>query len=643
MDTNQTPQKDSDKTLGVTFTEVRSDEPHEGLTPAAISHIEKTTGPKSHLTGSGEDFNVTSAFTGDQPEMGAIVSDRRHTRVPFSKSLKMAFSEWFGKTKETISELQEGTSAPTKSMDVPKISKAETRKEVLDKAVVDTHLAPKDDTHVTIEKIKTYQKDVSRVTHKPHIREDIDSEKTGWTHTKDEVKTPHVPLPTYTEVSTPHEQVSKTVSEKEIIPPVVEKGAVAPVVHKNDASSKFPSDTSKHASLPSQTIYFKQKPEPVTASDIHVAPVVSKRAVYEPSPEEKQPKEERSRSTWSSAKEPSPTVEKTAVSQPKNSIPDNLPIRTTDVPPPVSQTPTDSIPSNRTIESQNVDIESQKSPLSEPSAVEEPLVTDNKPEFHSTPLPYEAKQGLQALKAKRDVPVSQDVQTKELPGRNNSRLIIIGGVVTLILIIGIGLGVVAKRHMQEEQVPQTPTTILPIGTETSFINSDHNVAISLQGSPEVFRETLRATVESAPAGFTELHPVFIDGTTSRQVTAREFLGFVGNGLPQETLYALEEKFAVGSITTTENEPYLLLRSSQFDTLFTGMLAWEERLQSDLTPLFGTDIQYMSFRDGVRANTPARILRDSEGNEIVVYAIIDRDTVIITSTSEALILLIPEIN
>ncbi len=65
------------------------------------------------------------------------------------------------------------------------------------------------------------------------------------------------------------------------------------------------------------------------------------------------------------------------------------------------------------------------------------------------------------------------------------------------------------------------------------------------------------------------------------------------------------------------------------------------MQADLAPLFGTPQGVPRFTDAVRDNKSIRILYDSAGTEILLYSFIDKNTVVITTSGEALARLITQ--
>ena len=151
-----------------------------------------------------------------------------------------------------------------------------------------------------------------------------------------------------------------------------------------------------------------------------------------------------------------------------------------------------------------------------------------------------------------------------------------------------------------------------------------------------FLQSLKEHIESAQTGITQLYPTIPNGVSERAGTAEETLSILLVNLDGKTLRSFNDTIMIGSITTTKNVPYIILQSYNFDILFSGMLTWEPTLYFDFAPIFGTsNVQGKKFVDAVRDNKPVRVLRDDTGNELLVYSLIDQNTVVITASQDAL--------
>lgn len=200
-----------------------------------------------------------------------------------------------------------------------------------------------------------------------------------------------------------------------------------------------------------------------------------------------------------------------------------------------------------------------------------------------------------------------------------------------LVVFGAG-GVFLFKHMKQESdtvPPPSETTSAP----STEVPPSQSQALGLSGDPSSFLTQMQDAVTHASPGITEFS--VLDSQSSRTATAQELFAFLNSTMPPRTIRALEPVFSIGSVTTTKNEFFLVIRSNNFDALFSGMLAWEPSLYTEFSPLFGTATDTAAFTDAVQNNKSVRILRAKDGSERVVYSFIDNRTVVITQSSDAL--------
>ncbi len=611
--------------LNITFSEVHSDEPHEAVDAGTITRDEHVI-PKSHLANKTGVFNVAKAFSEEGKEDGTIVSEKRIRHVPLSESLQNAFSEWFGKTKENLHEIQEKVVEATEEKEpVPTIAKAETRKEIIEKAATHAHIAPTNDSKVVIEKIRTYTSDIQKITGKPTIKPEAPLNPT-WSHDA-----------TTTEVAPPKPKITETVEAKAVIPDV-QKSIVAPVVtQKSNVTipdfSSAPASTPKPTSLKRVTVESSRPVPKEEKKSPDVAPVITAHT-------------QKSLTDFISHKEVTPTKKEPVLSFIKKETPVT----------PISKSgfedvshiakPEDTITSSSTRPIPTP----EKVPTSIPQPTKLPLKdiesvtpSDAIPEFRSAPIPNNVKRDLDTIRSREEatVPHESTTQTTKLWAGTVTHYALRASILLLIVVTAGALAFYVKSNIQTNAPVEDVTpveTVLPV---SAIADTEHISVTALEGTSELFRTSLHEQVLSAPAGLTEIHATLRSSNVSHKATAVDILTFLDAHVSPTTLKALQSDIIIGSITTSKNEPFIVLKSHSFDALFSGMLAWEKNMQSDFTPLFGAvSTSTPIFEDAVRNNVPARIQYDYARNEVLVYSFISDDTVIITSSSRALELLVP---
>lgn len=76
-------------------------------------------------------------------------------------------------------------------------------------------------------------------------------------------------------------------------------------------------------------------------------------------------------------------------------------------------------------------------------------------------------------------------------------------------------------------------------------------------------------------------------------------------------------------------PFIVIKTSTFDTALGGMLAWEPHMSRDLAPFFGTEGAASTFSDTLHANRDIRVLADTDGDRIV-YSFLNRSTILVST-------------
>ncbi len=91
--------------------------------------------------------------------------------------------------------------------------------------------------------------------------------------------------------------------------------------------------------------------------------------------------------------------------------------------------------------------------------------------------------------------------------------------------------------------------------------------------------------------------------------------------------AIGPNFFFGFHVVDTNAPLLVIPVTSYDHAFAGMLAWEPRMDSDLSPIFNSVSMTVStsgipvertYQDSVMRNYDVRELLDDSGNVVLYY-------------------------
>ena len=124
----------------------------------------------------------------------------------------------------------------------------------------------------------------------------------------------------------------------------------------------------------------------------------------------------------------------------------------------------------------------------------------------------------------------------------------------------------------------------------------------------------------------------------RAATVEEFFSALGVRSTSDLVRALGSDFFFGIHTVDENAPLFVIPVRSYERAFAGMLAWEQTMNSDLSPAFtAVPSQFLGqgglpekrrFSDVVMRNYDVRALKDDRGGEQVYYSFPTRALLVI---------------
>ena len=102
---------------------------------------------------------------------------------------------------------------------------------------------------------------------------------------------------------------------------------------------------------------------------------------------------------------------------------------------------------------------------------------------------------------------------------------------------------------------------------------------------------------------------------------------------------LAPEFFFGIHSFKENEPFIIIRTEEFDNAFAAILRWEKSMPFDLAEFFDLTAEELEnpgyipeFKDIVLLNQDVRILNGKEGT-ILIYGFVDTKTIVLTTHVE----------
>jgi len=179
--------------------------------------------------------------------------------------------------------------------------------------------------------------------------------------------------------------------------------------------------------------------------------------------------------------------------------------------------------------------------------------------------------------------------------------------------------------------------VVPAATTNPLFTAQLQADVFLDQSHSATMSTLLSAVNSTP-GSLYLY-LTRDGGQS-VVPPNEVMNFLAPLAPG----AFTRSVTNISFGSLDNRPFIILRVNNFDNAFSGMLAWEQTMSSDLAPLFGpavtesldaqartsTQTRGAFFKDIVASNLSSRVLVNERGEDRILYTFLDRQTIVITT-------------
>ncbi|MEK7147914.1 MAG: hypothetical protein AAB758_01295 [Patescibacteria group bacterium] len=186
--------------------------------------------------------------------------------------------------------------------------------------------------------------------------------------------------------------------------------------------------------------------------------------------------------------------------------------------------------------------------------------------------------------------------------------------------------------------------------ENRFITPQQTIEIDLTGAS---RDKALEAIQEETGGVREdelKHLVLRKGVgpAAPLITSTEFFLILGGAVPSNLIRAFEPLFMLGTLGESR---FLIFKISSYDNAFGGMLNWENRMPSDIGPIFSTNDLVKNipstyvFKDIVSKNKDVRALfapitpESTSTIPVLLYSFFDNRMLIITESLDTLKVLI----
>lgn len=241
----------------------------------------------------------------------------------------------------------------------------------------------------------------------------------------------------------------------------------------------------------------------------------------------------------------------------------------------------------------------------------------------------------------------EQAKVESIPSGEYSKNKIIIFISILLIVLGIGAISIIYFINKPTNTPVVQVQELPALITTEYKDELNTNTIG----KDKFISTLATRLHTAQIQAGMLYNTYITTGTStsrRLITSTEFLTAMAFETPDIIKRSLLSDYMVGMYSAGTNYPFVILKTSSFENSYAGMLSWENRLEKDFKILFRlpgyetsqgildelTPTTAKKFEDKVIVNKDTRVLKGENGEIILLYAIIDRDTIIITVNDQS---------
>ena len=220
----------------------------------------------------------------------------------------------------------------------------------------------------------------------------------------------------------------------------------------------------------------------------------------------------------------------------------------------------------------------------------------------------------------------------------------------------------ALAYFVHKTTPLPHTTTVEPNAPFISVDDVKDITITNDESREQILASLAAAKQATSLSIGLMSQLLVtESTTSangdalRALSAQEFFTKVAPHMPQDLARNLKPPYLLGVHVYNDNQAFIVASVYSYEQGYSGMLAWEENLKSDLAPLFNytprahipeekvatstppTDSQLIKtgFIDKVVENNDARVLINDSGDIYLLWTFLDRNTLVITTNDATL--------
>lgn len=227
-------------------------------------------------------------------------------------------------------------------------------------------------------------------------------------------------------------------------------------------------------------------------------------------------------------------------------------------------------------------------------------------------------------------------------------LLLLGGSILTFVVLNMKN---TEKAQQVVKAPEWPSLITTEHKNEFNINSLDQTKILLALSNGL------NTIKIPPGNFYNVYLTTGTSTNRRLLDSKEMVSVLNFKIPDSIKRNLFPLFMLGTYYTNVNNPFVIFKVSSFENAYAGMIEWEIDLERDFQILFRLpgyeeagsllfDLkagEKKKFQDAVILNKDVRLIRDGNNQIILLYSIIDKETMVITTSDMTFRVIIDRLN
>lgn len=207
------------------------------------------------------------------------------------------------------------------------------------------------------------------------------------------------------------------------------------------------------------------------------------------------------------------------------------------------------------------------------------------------------------------------------------------GVIFFSSILGVAVTYYLYTRQEQSQITQPEITVV----SPTVVKSQSTDSFIVPQTGSAFIQEVKKKITEND-GVVELKPKVQEGSQERDATAAEILAILQLHIAPSFTRSIKE-IRFGGING--DVPFIIIKTTSFDSAFAGILNWERYMIQDVSPLFeNSSLNQNAFKDIIAVNKNVRLLVGQNGDDVLIYTFKDQNTLVITQSRKALEELLP---